>query len=315
MTIGIAATGPWAGAGVLAGLRAVEAVGRGAIKGFVSLAVLTESQELLRAETQDGGTKGLFADQPPERILSAPYAALISSGPNRPTPLSQFVAAAPGVGLVTGHRFPHMVAKDGNPLNANVLASMGSGLSAQTAIDDVIAANPELDAGFVALSTKGEIGWGNMPSVLRRFDHGAATRNCEETGAVVTALHNAIYPHRAIALVASEVALDEMRLRDTTIRTITVSSGVELSLGERPEIHVDKASHATRILHPQAQVLAKETSVGMGDRVKVVQVGEILGWLGHEPFMVIRNGSIFTLDGQTEVELPVHTRQVSTQHS
>ncbi|MEL6103083.1 MAG: hypothetical protein AAFR68_17445 [Pseudomonadota bacterium] len=315
MTIGIAATGPWAGAGVLAGLRAVEAVGRGAIKGFVSLAVLTESQELLRAETQDGGIKGLFADQPPDRILSAPYAALISSGPNRPTPLSQFVAAAPGVGLVTGHRFPHMAAKDGKPLNTNVLASMGSGLSAQKAVDDVIAANPGADAGFVALSTKGDIGWGNMPSVLRRFDHGAATRHCNEMGAVVTALHNAIHPHRAIALLTSEVALDEMRLRETTIRTITVSSGVELSLGERPEIHVDNASHATRILHPEAQMLAKETSFGMGDRVRVVQVGETLGWLGHEPFMVTRNGSIFTLDGETEVKLPVHIRNVSTHNS
>lgn len=60
MTIGIAASGAWAGAGVLAGLRSVEMVGRGAIGGFVSLAVVTLDRRLVRAETQRGGDTGPF---------------------------------------------------------------------------------------------------------------------------------------------------------------------------------------------------------------------------------------------------------------
>ena len=56
MTIGIAASGPSAGAGIMVGLRAIEAIGRGAIGGFVSLAVLTLDGRLVRAETQKDGT-------------------------------------------------------------------------------------------------------------------------------------------------------------------------------------------------------------------------------------------------------------------
>lgn len=308
MTIGIAATGAWAGAGILAGLRAVELIGRGALHGFVSFAALTADQEVLRAETQDGGTDGMFPDGAPARLLRAPYAALISSGPNRPTPLSQFVVAEPGVGLVTGHRFPHVTAQDGSPLNIKILEAMRAGRPAQAAIDDVIFANPSFDAGFIALTTQGGIGHGNMPSVLRRFDQGSATAQCEDTGAKVATLHNAIHPHKAIAPLASEVALDEMRRQVTTMGSITLSAGIVLSAGDAPEIHVDENDRATRVLHPAANDLVEETSFGLGDRVRVVRGGEVLGWLGHEPFMVVRSGFIFSLDGTSELKLPVPMR-------
>ena len=41
MTIGIVAIGPAAGAGIIAGLRGIEKIGRGAIGGFVSLAAVS----------------------------------------------------------------------------------------------------------------------------------------------------------------------------------------------------------------------------------------------------------------------------------
>lgn len=305
MTIGIAAAGPWAGAGILAGLRAVEAIGRGAIGGFVSLAVLTADQKLLRAETQNGGTHGLFNGSPPEDILQAPYAALISSGPDRPTPLSQFIAAEPGIGIVTGHRFPHVSTEEGHALNDLILDAMRRGVAAQDAIDALIAAHPGFDAGFIALSTKGELGLGNMPLVLRLSHHGAATNHCSETGACVATLHNAIQPHKAIATVASEVALDEIRRRVADIRTITVVAGLKLSFGDEPEIHIDSNFETTKIAHPNSQTIGAENSFGIGDRVKVVQLGRQIGWLGHEPFMVVRNGAIITLDGKSEIQLPV----------
>ncbi|MEM7521977.1 MAG: hypothetical protein AAF307_13210, partial [Pseudomonadota bacterium] len=222
MTIGIAAKGPNAGAGVFAGLRAVENIGRGAIKGFVSLAVLTEDQKLLRADTQDGGTRGLFDGPPPPVVLQAPYAALISSGPNRPRPLSQFIAAEPGVGIVTGHRFPHVHTDEGDALNDLVLRAIRRGVPAQDAIDEVIAAHSSYDAGFIALSSNGDMGLGNMPLVMRLSHHGATHAHCAETGAEVAILHNAIQPNRAIAVVASEVTLDEIRRSVTEIQTITV---------------------------------------------------------------------------------------------
>lgn len=305
MTIGIAATGPWAGAGILAGLRAVEAVGRGAIGGFVSLAVLTADQKLLRAETQNGGTSTLFDVSPPEDVLQAPFAALISSGPDRPAPLSQFIAAEPGVGLVTGHRFPQALTDEGLALNDLILKKMRKGAVAQDAIETLIAAYPDFDAGFIALSANGDLGLGNMATALRLSHQGAATNFCTETGAKVAALHNAIHPSKAIACVATEVALDNIRQRMTDVRTITVVAGMKLSFGDTPEIHIDDNFQTTKVTHPNIQTLGLESSFGIGDRVKVLQLGKQIGWLGHEPFMVVRNGEIITMDGKAEIQLPV----------
>lgn len=305
MTIGIAASGACAGAGILAGLRAVEAVGRGAIGGFVSLAVLTKDDRLLRAETQTMGTRGLFGEAPPEALLHAPLAALISSGPDRPTPLSQFVAADPEAGLVTGHRFPHALSAEGRPLNETILEAMRSGADPQQAIDDIVAAEPSHDAGFIALSRAGTIGLGNMPSVLRRSDQGTRLLHDAEMGARVAVIHNAIHPHAAIALLASEVVLDTMRVRTTKQRTISVGEGVGLSYGAAPEIHVDKDLNTIRISHPDARDICDETSFGMGDRVRVMQGGTPIGWLGHEPFMIVKDGLVLTWDGKPSLRLPV----------
>lgn len=305
MTIGIAASGAWAGAGILSGLRAVEAVGRGAIGGFVSLAALTADGRLLRADTQSGGAGGLFPVTPPETILKAPLAALISSGPNRPLPLSQFIAADPNVGLVTGHRFPQAVKLDGQPLNVAILEAMRAGIAPQQAIDDLIDAAPEFDAGFIAVSTNGAFGAGNMPSVLLRSDQGFAQSTCEETTARVAAIHNAIQPQKAISILATEAALDAMRIRGTVERTICLKAGRPLSYGPRAEIHVDASGNAITITHPDADGLRNEISFGMGDRVRVIQNGTLIGWLGHEPFMVVRRREIVTLDGKTSLQVPV----------
>ncbi|MEO9651366.1 MAG: hypothetical protein ABJE99_15085 [Roseobacter sp.] len=305
MTIGIAASGPWAGAGILAGLHAVEAVGRGAIGGFVSLAVLTLDGRLLRAETQNSGTKGLFLGDPPNEILQARQAALISSGPDRPEPLSQFIASKPGVGLVTGQRFPQALMRDGQPLNGAILKAMQAGRTAQQAVDELIADAPGFDAGFIALSVGGEFGIGNMPSVLRRADQGVAVRTCETTSASVAALHNAIQPHKAIGLLAVEVALDAIQLRQTVQHEITLGVGLRLKRGDAPEVHIDADGQATGMTHPQANDLLEEMSFGMGDRVRVVRNGTQHGWLAHEPFMVVKQGVVVSLDGQASLQVPV----------
>lgn len=305
MTIGIAASGPWAGAGVLAGLRGVEAIGRGAIGGFVSLAALTQDGDLVRAETQRGGTGGLFAGEPPEPLLRAPAAALISSGPDRPQPLSQFVAAAPGVGIVTGHRFPQTCVADGQPLNGLILRAMAEGLDPDAAIWRVIKRYPGYDAGFIALAADGAIGLGNMPSVLRRADQGAARLSLADPMRRVATLHNAIHPHRALADMVNEIVADEMLRRETTVRLITVSAGVELTQGAAPEIDVDESFNATGIRHPEAHDLRGLTSFGLGDRVRVILRGRDIGWLGHEPYMTLDHGRITGLDGKVSIAVPV----------
>lgn len=307
MTIGIAASGRWAGAAILSGLRAVEEVGRGAIGGFVSLAVLTEEQKLLRAETQDGGAQSLFDGPPSNDILQARWAGLISSGPNRPAPLSQFVAALPSVGIVTGHRFPHARTNDGQALNSLILSIMQAGSPPQGAVDDVIARHPDFDAGFLALSVHGEIGLGNMSSVASLKDQGSFKTRCAETGNMVATLHNAIRPHRVIALLANEVALEEMRFRATRIETITISAGAAIVVGDTPEIVIDSNHKALRVIHPDASDAAEKTAFGLGDHVRITKLGKMFGWLDQEPFMVVSQGVIVTLDGETAIEASIRT--------
>lgn len=306
MTVGIAATGPRAGAGILAGLRAIEAIGRGAIGGFVTLAVLTADQKLLRAETQTGGTTGLFDGTPPEDILGAPFAALISSGPNRPAPLSQFVAATPGVGLVTGHRFPQSLAPDGRALNGVVLELMAGGQAPGEAIDRVVSDWPEYDAGFIALSTSGDIAFGNMPSVDLREDRGAASRTAGEGAARVATIHNAIHPHRALAAMVTDVVLDEMLRPRAPLLMISVARGVALLPGDQSEIEVDADLSALCIRHPGVNTGDGPRAFGLGDRVRVSRGGQLVGWLGYEPFMTVAAGHVTAMDGKPEVSLPVY---------
>ncbi|MET1416415.1 hypothetical protein ABVF61_29385 [Roseibium sp. HPY-6] len=305
MTVGIAATGPNAGAGVLAGLRATEAIGQGAIGGFVSLAVLTKDQQLFRSETQTDGASGLLQKELPENMLGAPFAALISSGPNRPVPLAQFVAAKPGVGLVTGHRFPQIPADDGIPLNAHVLAAMERGQSPQMAIDAVVDRFPDHDAGFVALSIDGTIAAGNMPAVLLRRDHGCSSRTLQSPPVSVATIHNAIHPIRVLADMINDIVLEEMLRPPAAEHWITASQGIRLIRGQRAEIHINRDEEVVQILHPQAMQHPDPVPFGLGDQVRIILNGRDIGWLGYEPFMIVKDGVIMTMDGKPSLKLPI----------
>jgi hypothetical protein len=157
VTIGIAAFGPQAGLAVFRALAAVETVGRGAIGGFASLVAIGADGTLWRAETQRGGTATLFVAgeatgiPPPPEIAAAPWAGIISSGPDRPPPLARFTPADPAVGLLTGHRVPDSAGSDGLPLNQAVRARMGAGEAPAAALAAVFEAAPDAEAGILAL--------------------------------------------------------------------------------------------------------------------------------------------------------------------
>jgi hypothetical protein len=158
MTIGIAAWGPDAGHAVFAALTAAEKVGRGSIGGFAVFVAITGDGRVIRAETQRGGTATLFLNgettgtNPPDEAGAAPLAALMSSGPDRPEPLAQFVVADGRAGLVTGHRLPNAAAVSGRPLNAEILELMRTGSAPADAVRQVLEANPHADAGVIAAS-------------------------------------------------------------------------------------------------------------------------------------------------------------------
>ncbi|MEO0386612.1 MAG: hypothetical protein AAF281_03660, partial [Pseudomonadota bacterium] len=141
-----------------------------------------------------------------------------------------------------------------------------------------------------------------------RSGQGVAESRCDDTAARVAALHNAIQPHKAVGPLACEAALDEIRLRGTARRTIILRAELLLSHGTAPEIHVNATGNAVKVAHPGAQDLGDEVSFGLGDRVRVIQDGALIGWLEHEPFMVARQRKVVTFDGQAFLQVPVLLR-------
>lgn len=206
MTIGIAASGPSAATYALRALRGVETLGSGSIGGFAVFAVMNEGGRLRYAQTQNGGSSGLCIDAD---WLSCERAAIISSGPDRPEPLRQFLPGLDGVGLVTGHRLPNRPFADSR-LNLAVLARLQSGLAPDAAIGEVFAAYPECDAGLMALTADGRIAYADSGRVRRRKDiHSAAIENA---GSSIAVMMNSIHFPPGIGEQAAAI-IGELALR------------------------------------------------------------------------------------------------------
>lgn len=300
MTIGIAARGPRAGRAILSALRLVETVGKGAIGGFVSLAVIADGR-LLRAEGPDGGGAALFDGSPPSWIDDAGVAVLMSSGPNRPAPLAQFTPGDPEAGLVTGHRFPNAPGQNGKPLNLDVLERMRSGDNPEAAISYVIQANGDADAGLIAVSVDGQIYAADTARLARFSDRGQA--RLASGGAEVAVLHNAILPHRGLALLAAETALAEMDPPPPPRLTVRLEAGVPLVAGLIDAVHVDERDQAVAISVSDARLLSGRWSFGLGYRASVLRGGISVAALLYEPYMLAENGRLYSIDGQDRAQL------------
>ncbi|MEY8839943.1 hypothetical protein AB9K41_13040, partial [Cribrihabitans sp. XS_ASV171] len=188
MTIGIAAYGPEAGRAVLEGALATEILGCGSIRGFTVFSVLDEQGAHRQFACQNGGVSAIDGI---EAFYDARCAALISSGPNRPEPLSQFLVGVDSVGLITGHRLPQRQGASGLPLNTSTIQRIGRGEAPIAAVHAELSENPEADCGLIALSADGRIGFGNSARVERRNDLMEASRLEEKRGYAL--LGNSVY--------------------------------------------------------------------------------------------------------------------------
>lgn len=230
MTIGIAAFGTSAGKAVLAGLAAVEAVGAGEIRGFGVFAAIASDGTLIRAETQRDGGRTLRADLGRQGLTdsadAATVAALISSGPDRPDPLAQFLAGGPA-GLVTGHRLPNTPGSDGVPLNTACLHRLVSGEAPEDAVTAVVDGNPDIDAGLIAV-TRNSLGLAETRRVGRRSDSGRAILDVRDGAAAVAVLHNAIQPFEGLALLAAGAARMVLDAALPTLPRFRIEPGLAL---------------------------------------------------------------------------------------
>lgn len=250
MTIGIAVSGPMAGLAALRALRAVECVGRGAIGGFVSFVVIADGK-VLRAETQHGGSAALWGGaDPPPVFAAAGLAGLMSSGPDRPEPLSAFAAADAEAGIVTGHRLPNMPDSGGTvPIEA-ALAGLRRGESPEASAEAALAGDPDGDAGLIAMDAAGRIALAETPAVASRDDRGGALVGEESNGLRMGVLHNSIFPGRALAALAVSAAMDAVAPEDAADAGAPLL-GLRLRTGPRI-LEIDSAGRPLSLTAPAA---------------------------------------------------------------
>ena len=241
MTIGVAASGHNAGAAVRAAVLGAELLGHGAIGGFAVFAVMNEEGAVNYRVTQRGGITALAL---PEEWLHARRAAVISSGPDRPEPLVQFLPSISGAGMVTGHRSPHLPGQDGIAVNKAVLARMVAGDSPQQAVDAVLAANPEADAGMIAMDINGQMGWGDSARVTRRGDQGRCHRHNDAARIVI--LHNSIDSQISLAESLADLAWICMTGERSPTRFLYLRESIPIRASDRDRIHIgpDGVIHA-----------------------------------------------------------------------
>ena len=290
MTIGIAVSGPQAGLAAFRALRAVEAVGRGAIGGFVSFVAIDSGGDLVHAATQRGGGGALFSEgELPRNIAEARLAALMSSGPDRPEPVSQFTPGDTQAGLLTGHRFPNMPCAGGAPPNLVALDRLRAGVSVETAVAEALALDPGADAGLVAVDLKGKIALGNSANVSQRDDIGAALLDDDASGLRVGVMHNSIFPHQALAALAVSAALDAVAPGDRADCEASLV-GVPLTPGDDRHLVLDCTGKPQLIVVTDNAFLDscwEGSPVRRGDPVLVDRA--VIGHVTREVYCVARD--------------------------
>ncbi|MEM9148410.1 MAG: hypothetical protein AAGC57_19775 [Pseudomonadota bacterium] len=292
MTIGIAVRGHNSGRAIFAALAAVEAVGSGAIGGFVS-AVGLAGKNVLRAETQTGGSAAVRFSTARMEFESATMAALISSGPNRPEPLAAFTLAEPGVGIVTGHRLPTALGQDGVPMNRRALELMRNGASAGQALDRVLSASPDADCGLAAIDAAGH-GSAMQTVAAERPDSFLICRSRNE--ATVCVIHNAIQPAVPLADLAAEIALEIASPTLCETAEIVLARGCPVRGGAVPALVVDGTGRVCEIRLPAASASGEQV-LNLGYRPAVLGAAAEHHVLVYEPFVVACDGRVVSIDG------------------
>ena len=305
MTVGIGIAGPGAGRAALAALAMVERVGRGMLGGFVSMAALDAAGRVLRAETGRGGAGAVLAQALPEALMEAPVAVLISSGPDRLPPLSQFTPAAEGVGCLSGHRLPNMPGRPGGPpLNALALERLAAGGPAQAVLDRLMAENPDADAGLIAVTAGGEVAAADSALAAARNDAGGIVT--AGGGLRIAVQHNSIFPVAGLAAVAAGAAIDSVAPADAHDFEITLAAGLPLTSGAPDGIEINAAGRVTAIggLPPGWLAPVWQGAAAMRGR-PVLRGGRVVGTLVSEAYCVARDGVLDSCDGDATVRLRV----------
>lgn len=318
-TIAIAAAGPNAGSAAFRALQNAEAVATGSIGGVATMDVMLPDGTICSyGNLGRGGTGTLFVRgeetgvPPPPEIASAPIAVIVSTGPRNAGQLTgdpcgqDFSTGADGVGLVVGHRLPDAPGRDGEPVDAHVMRLMEEGLGAREAVDQVMDANLEVDAGLIAVSADGTIAMRNSRRVDRRPDYGHARGEDVPSGAVVETILNEIHPPQAVAQLVVNVALETMTDSREPDFEVLVRSGLPVEYSDELVLEVDAEHVVTRATTDVREHLSGDVwAVIPYIHSRVVQNGRILGYTIDEPLAHLMDGVIQSVSLQEEMAIRV----------
>ena len=290
MTLGIAAHGPHAGAAVRQAVVAAELLGHGEIGGFAVFAVIDAQGQVQQRCVQQGGITAL--DLPPN-WLAASHAAVITSGPHRPEPLTQFLPGRHGVGLVSGHRLPNRPdGRSGQPLNIGVLDAMAAGMHPQAAVDALLQANPQADAGLIAINAQGDIGCANSARVAQRPDAGQAHWGNAQAGFAL--LHNAIYAGTDLtASLASllRAALQPLAAHTASHQLLRLTQAAPVDIAAADCVHVDAQWRVLRVESADPFMAQAAQSITLLPLAMPVRHnGQLLGHMATELFAQVAQG-------------------------
>ena len=315
MTIGIAVSGPLAGLAVYRALQSVEKVGRGGVGGFVSYAVITPGGELLRAATQRGGASTLFTKgeltgiDPPDQYSSAELAVLISSGPDRPEPLSQFTPGDAKAGLITGHRLPNTLGIHGRPINECVLNHLRDGKTVEEALKIELDSNADADAGFIAMNRKGDVAVGNTALTQSRDDLGCTSIYDEGTGLRIGVVHNSIFPHHALTELVISTALDTVKPEDAINFETTLNAGMAISIKTENALFLSGSDNRVESISVVDNKWSASRNEGVVLRrgTRVYKQKTLVGKVVSELYCVSENGVLSSLSGSKTAKIGIRS--------
>lgn len=296
MTIGIATRGPGAGLAAWRALLAAELLGRGEIGGFCVFAWRDGVGEIRHATTQRGGTSGLTL---PDGWAKARHAALISSGPDRPEPLTQFLPGNAG-GLVTGHRLPTSPLPDGRPVNLAALEAMAQGRLTQAGLEALLSLGPAMDAGLICLPWSGPVLAANSPRVEGRGDTGRHVMQQGDTACAI--LYNSIatvgLPGDALAKALGAIAAEVMGLGPAPLAFGQLPDRVPVTPASQEAVEIDASGLVTAIHSADPAYFGPKPGItAVYARVPIWQSGRHIGWAASEAFADLRGGVLIARPG------------------
>lgn len=293
MTIGIAIRGPGAGFAAFRALLGAELLGRGAIAGFCVFAWRDAFGRIRYETTQNGGTSGLTLSGD---WAEAGHAALISSGPDRPEPLTQFLPADDDAGFVTGHRLPASHLPTGEPINGHALDLMRRGSLTQARLERLLADGAAMDAGLICLPLEGPCLLANAPRVETRDDLGRFVVNDGRYCCAI--LHNSIYAAvahgDALAADLGGIAAETMGRGPARLGLLTLPDRLPVTASDHEALVLDEAGKVVELRSADpAYGESRARITAVYSRIPVVQGGRRIGeaatevFAGLEPYLLL----------------------------